>query len=203
MMLPRRFCKRLIIISIIFSISFYCYSLLFGDPKLPTIMKLTNVQRCPACYGLTVCQELYSNEISLETNGWYNIFNAKNIYYGYTKSNRKVVLKQLAHDWEFKNFDLKFCKRWKLNRNCQPKQVINTSNIDEKILKIVKYNLSWLYDEPRKGLVMCPYATSFYELLHSVPDAHKEYLNSHKINIWTMLMINPEPLILQVICLYI
>ncbi|KAJ0171412.1 hypothetical protein K1T71_012962 [Dendrolimus kikuchii] len=199
MMLRRRFCKRIIILGLIFTISFYSSILLFGDPKIPTIMKLTNLQRCPACYGVTVCPELYSSEITLETNGWYNIFNTKNIYYGYTKSNRKVVLKQLAHDWEFQNFDLKLCKRWKLKRNCQPKQLLNASNIEEKVIKIIKYNLSWSYDEPRKGLVMCPYAQSFYDLLHSVPDVPRENPKSHMINIWTMLMINPEPLILQII----
>lgn len=199
MLLRRRFCKRIILLGFVFALSFYSSVLLFGDPKMPTIMKLTDLARCPACYGVTVCPELYSNQIILETNSWSSLFNAKNIYYGYTKTNRKIVLKKLAHDWEFKEFDSKLCERWNLKSNCILKDLLNVTDVDEKIINIIQYNLSWPEEEPRKGLIMCPYAISFYDMIQSILNKQSANYKSEMVNIWTMLMINPEPLILQVL----
>lgn len=93
-MLRRRLCKRFFIALIAFTASFYISVLLFGDLKTPVVMHLTDLNRCPACYGVSVCPELYSNQILLESgHSWSRMFNAKNVYYGFTKSNRRVVLK--------------------------------------------------------------------------------------------------------------
>ncbi|XP_034825951.1 divergent protein kinase domain 2A-like [Maniola hyperantus] len=198
MLLRRRFCKRVVLMLTAFTVSFYASVLLFGGFKGPQVMRLTDLNRCPACYGVTVCPELYSNQITLDSNHW-NMFNAKNIYYGYTKSNRRVVLKKLAHDWELKEFDDKLCDTWHLKHSCKVIQLLNMTNIDEKLLNIVEFNLSWPDTKPRKGLVMCPYAYSVYDLIQSLLNNKRESYKSEIINIWTMLSINPEPIILQVI----
>lgn len=197
MLLRRRFCKRVVLMLIAFSVSFYVSVLLFGGFKGPQVMRLTDLSRCPACYGVTVCPELYSSQITLDSIRW-NMFNAKNVYYGYTKSNRRVVLKKLAHDWELKEFDDKLCSNWHLKGNCKPIQLLNMTNIDENLLKLVEYNLSWPDTEARKGLVMCPYAYSLYNLIQPLLNNRHESYKSEMINIWTMLSINPEPIILQV-----
>ncbi|CAH2215388.1 jg22769 [Pararge aegeria aegeria] len=171
MLLRRRFCKRVVLLLTAFAVSFYASVLLFGGLKGPQVMRLTDLHRCPACYGVTVCPELYSNQITLDSSHW-NMFNAKNIYYGYTKSNRRVVLKKLAHNWELKEFDDNLCNNWRLKLD---------------------------YTEPRKGLVMCPYAYSLYDFIQSFLNNKREGYKSELINIWTMLSINPEPIILQVI----
>ncbi|CAH0403141.1 unnamed protein product [Chilo suppressalis] len=201
MKLRRRFWKRLFLIAIMFGVSFYVSVLLFGDLKSPRVMNLTDLDRCPACYGVSVCPELYSNQIILESgHHWGNLFNAKNIYYGYTRSNRRVVLKKLAHDWELKELDTKLCKNWNLERGCKPVQLLNATNADERIIGLIQYNISWPDTEPRKGLVLCPYTYSFYDFIQPVLNNKKS--NNYKsdmINVWTMLNINPEPIILQVI----
>jgi hypothetical protein len=187
--------------AVAFGVSFYVSVLLFGDLKSPRVMNLTDLDRCPACYGVSVCPELYSNQIMLESSRhWRSFFNAKNIYYGFTRSNRRVVLKKLAHDWELKEVDSKLCKVWNLKRNCKPIHLLNGSNVDDKIIDIVKFNISWPDTEPRKGLVLCPYAYSFYDLIQPILN-NKQSSNykSDMINIWTMLSVNPEPIILQVI----
>ncbi|XP_023951413.1 divergent protein kinase domain 2A [Bicyclus anynana] len=198
MLLRRRFCKRVLLMLIAFSVSFYASVFLFGGFNGPQVMRLTDLNRCPACYGVTVCPELYSNQITLDSNQW-NMFNAKNIYNGYTKSNRRVVLKKLAHDWELKEFDDSLCKKWRLKQDCKAIQLLNISNVDEKLLKIVEYNLTWPDTEPRKGLVMCPYAYSLYDFIQPLLNNKREGFKSEMINVWTMLSINPEPIILQVI----
>ncbi|KAM3961340.1 divergent protein kinase domain 2A [Aphomia sociella] len=200
MLLRRRFCKRVFLMVAAFGLSFYASVLLFGDLKTPRVMHITDLDRCPACYGISVCPELYSNQITLESKPrWMGIFNAKNIYYGYTKSNRRVVLKKLSYDWELKEFDSKMCNTWRLKRNCKPIHLLNASNMDDKIIDIVQYNLSFPDTEPRKGLVLCPYAYSIYDLVQPVLNSKKSNYKSDMINIWTMLSVNPEPIILQVI----
>ncbi|XP_038218554.1 divergent protein kinase domain 2A [Zerene cesonia] len=199
MLLRRRFCKRIIVIAIVFIASFYGSVLLFGNLKGPQIIQLTNLDRCPACYGVTVCPELYSNQIILDSTHWSSMFNVRNIFYGYTKSNRRVVLKKLGHDWEFREFDEKICKIMNLSESCNVKALLNISNIDQKVIDIVQYNLSWPDTEPRKGIVLCPYAYSIYDLLHPLLNNRNGNYKSEMINIWTMLNINPEPILLQVI----
>ncbi|XP_047505903.1 divergent protein kinase domain 2A [Pieris napi] len=198
MLLRRRFCKRLFLIIFVFTISFYSSVLLFGNLKEHRIMHLTNLERCPACYGVSICPELYSNQIILESH-WSTLFNAKNVFYGYTKSQRRVLLKKLAHDWEFKELDDKLCKVWNLSSNCNPKEMLNATEVDQKIIDIVQFNLSWPDTEPRKGLVLCPYAYSVYDLINPVVNNANGKKKVEMINVWTMLSLNPEPLILQII----
>lgn len=195
-MLRRRLCKRFFIALIAFTASFYISVLLFGDLKTPVVMHLTDLNRCPACYGVSVCPELYSNQILLESgHSWSRMFNAKNVYYGFTKSNRRVVLKKLAQNWELQEFDTKLCKTWKLKHDCKPIDLLNISKVDEKIMSMVHYNFSWPDTEPRKGLVLCPYA---YSIIDFMKPMLAKQSKSDLINIWTVLSINPEPLILQV-----
>lgn len=202
MLLRRRIIKRIVFMAVVFGVSFFISAMLFGDIKSPRVMRLTDLDRCPACYGVTVCPELYSNQIVMESNHhWSSMFNAKNIYYGYTKSNRKVVLKKLAHDWELRELDTNLCKIWHLKRNCKPIHLLNVSNIDERIISIVQFNLTWPDTQPRKGLVLCPYSYSFYDLIQPVLNNKKANNNNYKsdmLNVWTMLSVNPEPIILQV-----
>ncbi|CAG5055365.1 unnamed protein product [Parnassius apollo] len=163
-------------------------------------MHLTDLHRCPACYGVSICPELYSNQIILQSERhWSGVFNAKNIYYGYTKSNRKIILKKLAHDWELRKFDSNICKKLNLKDDCKPIHLLNSSNVDEKLLSIVQFNFTWPDSEPRKGLVMCPYAYSIYDFIKPLLDKRTLNYKSEMINIWTMLSINPEPIILQIL----
>lgn len=159
-------------------------------------MSLTDLDRCPACYGVSVCPELYSNQITVEDNGWTNLFNAKNVYYGYTKSNRRVVLKKLAHDWELEELDSGLCKRWNLPANCKPMDLVNGSNIDGKIVKLVEHG-KVTQDTTMQKLILCPYAYSIYDFVQPALNA-KANNRFDRMYIWTMLNINPEPIILQV-----
>ncbi|XP_053618487.1 divergent protein kinase domain 2A [Plodia interpunctella] len=200
MLFRRRFCKRIIFMLVGFSLSFFGSIIMFGELKSPRILQLIELSRCPACYGVSVCPEIYSNQILLESEySWTRMFNAKNIYYGFTKSNRKVVLKKLSHSWELKEFDSKLCQTWGLKKNCKPTDLLAVKGVDEKIKSLVAYNLSVPETKPRKGLVYCPYSYSIHSLLLPVFSAQQTDYRSDIINIWTMLSINPEPIIIQAI----
>lgn len=203
MLLRRRFWKRIGFMTIVFVISFYISLLLFGDFKTPRVMYLTELDRCPACYGVNVCPALYSNQITLESHTWSSIFNVKNIYYGYTKTKRRIVLKKLAHSSELKDFDSKLCSYWNLKKTCKPMNLLNVSNLDEKIINLVEYNLTTPVMEPRKGLIVCPYPYSIYDLVNPAIAERNGNYNSEMLNVWTMLKINPEPIILQVVLLHL
>lgn len=196
-MLRRRFIKRVLLMVIVFSFSFYMSTFLFGDWKSPRVMFLTDLNRCPACYGISICPELYSNQVIMESSTtWSNMFNAKNIYYGYTKSNRRVILKKLAHNSELKAFDDNLCRKFKLKHNCKPVDLLNISSIDNALIKLVEYDLKIPDLNPRKGMIMCPYAYSLFDFIMPVLNSKREQVDI--INIWTMLSLNPEPVILQV-----
>ncbi|KAJ8710674.1 hypothetical protein PYW08_009189 [Mythimna loreyi] len=197
-MLRRRFVKRVVMVVTVFFFSFYLSVFLFGDWKSPKVMILTDLNRCPACYGVTICPELYSNQVIMESSTtWSSMFNAKNIFYGSTKTNRRVILKKLAHNAEFKTFDDNLCKTFKLKHNCKPVHLLNLSSIDDKLIKLVEYDLKKPDPNPRKGLVMCPYAYSLFDFILPVFNSKREHVDI--VNIWTMLSLNPEPIILQVI----
>lgn len=201
MLLRRRFLKRVVLVTVVFCL-FYATVIFFKEVKDPELFRLSEIHRCPACYGVSLCPEIYSNQITLDRNHWSYIFNAKNIFYGSTKSSRRVVIKKLAHDRELKKFDSTLCNFWKLKRNCIPKHIlsVNTTNIEREIVRLVSYDLSQPESEPRKGLVMCPYASSILEFLK--PLQQKNTQKSDLINLWTMLELNPEPIVIQVICFY-
>lgn len=197
-MLRKKFCKRIVFAVLTLSVSVYISTLLFGDLRSPILIQLTDLDRCPACYGISICPELYSDQIIMKSgNPWSTLFNAKNVFYGYTKTNKPVVMKKLAHSWELKEFDMNLCGNWGLKNDCKPKHLLDISNIEDGIVKAVQYNISYPDYKPRKGLVMCPYAYSIYDLIQ--PTLKKTNAKSDMINVWTMLKINPEPLILQVL----
>lgn len=199
MLLRRRFCKRIVLMLAAFFLSFYVSLLLFG--KGPQVMHYADLHRCPACYGVSICPELYSSQIMLNPSHWTKFFNVKNIYYGYTKSNRKLLLKKLAHDWELKEFDASLCKTWNLDHNCKPTDLLQVTGIDKKILSLVEYNLTWPSTRPHKGLVLCPYAYGIYDLIQPLINNRGGNYKSEMLNIWTMLSLNPEPIIIQVVIL--
>lgn len=202
MWIRRRFWKRMIFVIVTFAISFYIPVLIFGNLKIPKVLRLTDLSRCPVCYGISICPELYSNQIVLEEHRWQDlIFNVKNIYHGYTKSDRKVILKKLAFDKELDKFDSNLCKTFNLNKNCKPMDLLNVTNINKKIIDIVDFNLTRFRasTQPRTGLTFCPYSEGIHDFLKPILDKKvgKQY-NSDLLNIWTMLSLNAEPIILQV-----
>ncbi|XP_011553155.3 divergent protein kinase domain 2A [Plutella xylostella] len=194
--LRRRYSRPTLFIAAIVILAMYiCFLLFFGDGDAVSLWRLAELNTCPACYGTSVCPELYSNLIQLDPKNrkW---FNAKNVFYGSTRFNSSFVLKKLAHHSEFKEFDRALCGQFNLQSPCTSK-LLNVG-VEEKILKSVEYNVESPPSEPRKGLIMCPNADSIFNFIAPVFSMNGNH-QAELMNIYTMLSLNPEPIILKVL----
>ncbi|XP_008478262.1 deleted in autism protein 1 homolog [Diaphorina citri] len=103
--------STIVLNGLIVIISFYVYK----SYSALNIIDLTELNKCPFCYGKTACTNLFNGNIKMNSstsNIFYNlinlVLNSKNVYYGSYKhqsSYKDIVVKKLANDNELKNFD--------------------------------------------------------------------------------------------------
>ncbi|CAG2057558.1 unnamed protein product [Timema podura] len=90
----------------------------------PSITELTELSKCPTCFGVTMCPAFMLGEIKLVGFSKYtkllNVLGSKNVMFG-TYERNQIVLKKLGHSWELEKLDDKICKELKLNADCQVK----------------------------------------------------------------------------------
>lgn len=167
----------------------------------PSVIQLAELHKCPACYGISACHNIHKISLS-----WHDInavfshlFGVKNLFFGVYERN-KVVLKKLAHLSELKMLDTTFCNIFHLNYPCSniSKQNLNRHSADfyNLIKKTITVNFS---KDDTSRLRLCPTIQHLDDLFNNVHLNNKhidpvQYL----INIWTLISINPEPIILQV-----
>ena len=72
------------------------------------------VQKCPACYGSSMCFSLFDDQFDLSGISKYemlDVVNIKNVHFAYHKvHNHRIVLKKLAHIDEIRAVDEAICK---------------------------------------------------------------------------------------------
>ncbi|XP_057326427.1 divergent protein kinase domain 2A isoform X2 [Microplitis mediator] len=87
----------------------------------PDLIELTELSKCPACYGTCACAKIFSNSFKIDFLNFYTIlshlFAAKNVFYG-SIGKTKIVFKKLAHDQELKLFDDMICENENLSHLC-------------------------------------------------------------------------------------
>lgn len=147
------------------------------------INKAKNTENCHFCYGFTSCHLLDINELTFDHSDlsaiFSNYFGSKNVYF-VKRRNKKMVFKQLASDAELQEFDeISFKFR-------------NKNDID--FLTYIKKVVSTDMNDTNSKLRLCP-NTKNINLLFQNRLSNNSF--SYKI-VWTLLKINPEPLILQV-----
>lgn len=88
------------------------------------LVELSDLSKCPFCYGDNLCTAIQRNEITLEFSSFskffFNIFSIKNVYFAMYKS-QKVILKKLAAEKELLNINL-------CDSNCSETEIINNLN---------------------------------------------------------------------------
>lgn len=166
----------------------------------PSLTQLTEIHKCPVCYGVSACDNIL--EINLlwhEVSAIFShLFGVKNVFFG-TYNQSKVVLKKLAHSSELKAFDIALCHKFHLEYPCSNIPLENyTADFYDFIVHTITLNFS---KDDTSRLRLCPTIQHFNDLFHNVHFNNK-HINSiqYLINLWTLVSINPEPLILQVIC---
>lgn len=163
----------------------------------PSVTRLTEQHKCPACYGVSMCHNIHKINLL-----WHNIntiishlFGVKNVFFA-TYNQRKVVLKKLAQSSELKAFDIMLCKKLQLEYPCT--NVLLDRYID--FYNYIKETITSDFSEDDSSrLRLCPTLQHLDDLFYNI------YLNNkyidrtqYLINLWTLISLNPEPLILQV-----
>lgn len=201
--LRKTFWQRASYAFIIFAISVFIPIFTVYNLKMQAL-HLTDLDRCPVCYGRSICNEIYSNKILVKEHRWQNVFynNVQNIYHGY-RNTTNVILKKLAFDGQIVKFDKNLCDTFHLNNNCTTNDLFNdtSKSVYSKIIDRVSYQKVDEMDPRRPvGLIFCPYPDGIYDFLEPILK-NKISIKSYRenlLNTWTMLSLNAEPIILQV-----
>ena len=165
-----------------------------------TVTEITEQEKCPACFGISMCQEINDNKVYFEFTDFYsvfnNIFSIKNVYYGRHK-NKKIIMKKLAHKSELDDFDKMICQNIELFELCY-KETPNTE-IKTDFYKLIVFQLTQSnMNDPNTKIRLCPSKESIDELLLNLQIKHKPEKEEYYKYLWTSIKINPEPIILQV-----
>lgn len=123
--------------------------------------------------------------------GLMNVLGAKNVLFGMLGS-QKVVLKKLGHAKELVELDRVICEEASLGSSCHVKEAIWQQG---DLMHSMRRHVASLGG----GLLLCPTVVNLEQLLSNVfyknKDTGAKVLHA---NIWTSIVVNPEPLLLQV-----
>jgi len=127
-----------------------------------------------------------------------HLFGVKNVFYG-TYDRRKVVLKKLAHSSELNAFDAVLCEKLGSRSPCFDLS-IDRRTADFYLGLIEATIASDFSNDDSSRLRFCPTVRRLGDLLHDVQlnDEDVQDTTESLINLWTLVSVNPEPLILQV-----
>ncbi|XP_076245859.1 divergent protein kinase domain 2A [Calliopsis andreniformis] len=165
----------------------------------PDINRLTELEKCPVCYGTSACS--YIDKVDITPYDFYSAFSyflgIKNVFTG-THDGYEVILKKLAHDSELSEFDRTLCETDKFSSICA-KDFSKIDNINFRELIEQEVTLDFTKDN-FSHLRVCPSVERLDNLLQHI------YLNNKNvdpeivdISIWMLTVLNPEPLLLQIL----
>ncbi|XP_078042381.1 divergent protein kinase domain 2A [Augochlora pura] len=169
----------------------------------PDASHLTELHKCPACFGTSACG--YIDKVDITPHNLYSVFSyffgAKNVFLARLNDN-DIVLKKLAHSFELNQFDRMLCENQSFSRICtsNSKESVNEiNNVDFDELIRQEVDLDFTKDDLSR-LRVCPNGQRLSNLLQRVY-RNNEYVNKQtlNVNIWTLIVLNPEPLLLQIL----
>ncbi|XP_012232214.2 divergent protein kinase domain 2A [Linepithema humile] len=165
----------------------------------PSITQYTEINKCPVCYGVSACFNIYEAELWREfTVVLIHLFDVKNAFFG-TYNQTQVVLKKLAYSTELKAFDIAWCNKFHRQYPCSNILLDNyTTDFYDSIEQTITLNFS---KDDASRLRLCPTVQHLDDFLRNVHLNNKHFINNtqYLINLWTLVSINPEPLILQIL----
>lgn len=168
----------------------------------PDINQLTELDKCPACYGESACELV--RQVDLKPFDFYSIFayyfGIKNVFFGFLNT-RKVVLKKLAQDFELSEFDRGLCENATFSHICTKDTRVKNEQID--FHQLIKDEISlqnFKTDNRLSRLTLCPTTRRLTYLLDRLYQNNRNVDRSTlEINIWTLTVLNPEPILLQIL----
>lgn len=165
----------------------------------PSVTQLTEQHKCPACYGISACHNIHKiNLLWHDINAIiFHLFGVKNVFFA-TYNQSKVVLKKLAHSSELKAFDVTLCKKLHLEYPCT-NVLLNRYAAD--FYNYIKETITSDFSKDDSSrLRLCPTIQHLDDLFYNVHLNNKHIEpTQYLINLWTLISLNPEPLILQIL----
>ncbi|XP_015108541.1 divergent protein kinase domain 2A [Diachasma alloeum] len=162
----------------------------------PAVSSLAEFEKCPACYGSSACPQVLNENIKIKPFDFRttmsHILPSKNVFFG-ESNGKKIVVKKLAQYEELEAFDQMICKE---GLDCCAARNYNNEHAHsiDYFSRILNDVSSDFISDDRSGLIICPNPTStiFFDKLRG-----SRYLNDS--NLWTLVRINPEPIILEIL----
>ena len=169
------------------------------------------LNKCPACYGTDFCPSLQSGNFKITRKYvWdFHLFNVKNVFFAKGES-EEIVLKKLGHNWELKALDKKICAA--VNEDSQYCDVkLSISQHDAVKSNNYRIPVSALFE--LSDMMRCPSQRLVDRMMdkynHQDLNMSRAFLSqTDRMHIVTTLMVNSEPLLMQVyihihdMCLY-
>lgn len=157
----------------VLTLSVYLYKYLSVD-----LIEHCEIEKCPFCFGTDLCELFLNSKINLIENNLIefisNRVGVKNVFYA-ELFEKKIILKKLAHTVDLKDFDKTICK------NCE---FIDYTN---EILNVLNRE-----NESISNFKLCSETESILFL--------QEIISENNLKqVWTILKINAEPLLLKVL----
>ncbi|GJQ86582.1 hypothetical protein Trydic_g7818 [Trypoxylus dichotomus] len=179
-------CTSIAILIVVIGIAAYFF--------VKPITSYSDIEKCPYCYGNGICHAFQSNEIVVSFFSLANFINYKNIFYG-EYNNINVIVKKLASNEELRRFDDNVCYENHLQDGCKLGIIDDEQNYTRKIIDYMSGNINEF-----KPFKVCSNAAAYvlYDDFYRLKPADlqvKDYLK----NVWTVLKINVEPLMLQLL----
>ncbi|KAJ8681163.1 hypothetical protein QAD02_016950 [Eretmocerus hayati] len=165
------------------------------------IDRLTEKEKCPACFGISACPDIATNKIRLKYLDFYSFLNSlmsvKNVYSG-EYNDQNVVLKKLAHQSELEDFDKLICSDPGLLELCVNKQ--KPRKLKTNFQKLIMNELSGGgFADPDNKITLCPSTDGFDQLISNTQILQSADEKDLLKYLWTIVKINPEPLLLQIL----
>lgn len=197
--------KCILILPILYFTLFLIVTILvFTNPFNLASEQFLETHKCPICYGDDWCSILmaHANEWHIDyewnvlatTRMWQSLINIKNVFVlaHNLDSNRKMVLKKLAHNDELSQFDLN--EQTCHNSKCLTNLLLNRNIILNK--KLTYKELKSINNDLNIELLSC-FSDRLVDILYGTSPKIESFMDFN-LNMLTKLKINPEPLILQV-----
>lgn len=166
------------------------YFLIMFDPNLMLQSSYFEIEKCPKCYGTDLCKFLltdsYISKVKI-VDIFSLFFSVKNVIFC-EYLNQKIVLKKLGSSQDLSHLD---------TLPNESLDHIRSQNIKKKIKKSLSFN------ENKFDLQICPSVNKFEYIVDQIRFQQNISINSSEYyaflyNMYIILQINPEPIILQV-----
>ena len=188
--------KIALLVTLPMTLLFYTYIFKTLFTNHLTKENFLEVSTCPSCYGHSLCPALLSGNYTLvgvSSIRFLDIFNVKNVHISQNGSH-KIVLKKLGHFDELKSLDKRICIDAGYKANCDSSRAIyqTKSATEREMNPTVVKGLSPPMHCPSQRLV-----DRIVEY-HTERKSKNEFHIEDKAQLITTLMINAEPIIMQV-----